>query len=157
MHKTAEITSVVNQSSVVFTASVIFNNNTYTDTKTVARNGKIYLTINSNWGNDGARFAACFSKDGNESWIDLTETDYDGIYSGLIPAGDWTNVTFCRMNPAKPANSWDNKWNQTNSQRKQFDQRMESDQLSDYSHKRQQLFHDRVRRMEFRKRHMESV
>ena len=116
VHKTAEITSVVNQSSVVFTASVTFNNNTYTDTKTVARNGKIYLRINSNWGRDDARFAACFNPGDTESWIDLTETNYDGVYSGDIPAGSWSNVIFCRMNPAKTANNWNNKWNQTNSQ-----------------------------------------
>ena len=43
----------------------------------------------------------------------MTDADGDGIYECEIPAGSWTNVIFCRMNPSKPENNWNNKWNQT--------------------------------------------
>ena len=75
----------------------------------------IYLTPNSNWTKDNARFAMYVWIDGGDyQWIDMTDSDGDGVYEGILPAG-YTNVIFCRMDPDKP-NGWsDNKtWNQTN-------------------------------------------
>lgn len=75
----------------------------------------LYLTPNSNWKADNARFAMyVWSTDGDYKWVDMIDSDGDGVYEGTLPAG-YTNVIFCRMDPDKP-NGWsDNKtWNQTN-------------------------------------------
>ena len=73
---------------------------------------KLYLTPNSNWKSDGARFAAYFFGNG-EKWVSMTavagETD---LYEVTTPAG-YPKVIFCRMNPSASANNWSNKWNQT--------------------------------------------
>ncbi len=74
----------------------------------------LYLTPNSNWKSDNARFAMyVWIEDGDHQWIDMTDPDGDGVYEGILPAG-YTNLIFCRMDPSKP-NGWsDNKtWNQT--------------------------------------------
>ena len=74
---------------------------------------KLYLTPNSNWKSDGARFAAYFFGNG-DAWVSMTkvagETD---LYEVAAPSGTWTNVIFCRMNPGNSTNNWGNKWNQT--------------------------------------------
>ncbi|MBQ3215459.1 MAG: hypothetical protein IJB11_04995, partial [Oscillospiraceae bacterium] len=70
----------------------------------------IYVQPNSNWLNDGARFAAYFFGNG-ETWVDCVDAG-DGLYSVEVPAG-YPSVIFCRMNPGTTANSWSNKWNQT--------------------------------------------
>ncbi|MBQ2796430.1 MAG: fimbrillin family protein [Tidjanibacter sp.] len=72
----------------------------------------LYLSPNTNWKADGARFAAYFFGDG-EAWVSMTDSDADGIYEANIPVGGYTSVIFCRMNPNTTANNWDNKWNQT--------------------------------------------
>ena len=73
---------------------------------------KLYLTPNSNWKTDNARFAAYFFGNG-EKWVSMTkvanETD---LYEVTVPAG-YSKVIFCRMNPSASANNWNNKWNQT--------------------------------------------
>ena len=85
-------------------------NNLYVlDNKTVAY---LHLKPNDNWTTDNARFAAYFFGNG-EKWVDLVKKgDY---YTCSIPDKKYTNVIFCRMNPAKKENNWDNdnKWNQT--------------------------------------------
>ena len=72
----------------------------------------LYLTPNSNWKTDNARFAAYFFGNG-EKWVSMTkvagETD---LYSVEAPSG-FSKVIFCRMNPGASANNWNNKWNQT--------------------------------------------
>ncbi len=76
---------------------------------------KLYLTPNSNWKVDNARFAAYFYGDG-EAWVSMTavsgETD---LYEVATPGTgkNYTNVIFCRMNSSASANNWDNRWNQT--------------------------------------------
>ena len=72
---------------------------------------KLYFKPNANWNSDGARFAAYFFQDETTYvWDDLTlNGDY---YEVNIPTG-YPNVIFCRMDPSKSENSWDNKWNQT--------------------------------------------
>ena len=73
----------------------------------------LYLKPNSNWTQASARFAAYFYGDG-ETWVNMTDSDGDGIYEVTSPADKaYTNVIFCRMNPSATANNWDNKWNQT--------------------------------------------
>ena len=73
---------------------------------------KLYLTPNSEWKTDNARFAAYFFGNG-EKWVSMTkvanETD---LYEVTVPAG-YSKVIFCRMNPSASANNWSNKWNQT--------------------------------------------
>lgn len=73
----------------------------------------LYLTPNSNWKADGARFAIYYWNDGGDAWADMTAVDGEtDLYSGELPDG-YTNVIFCRMNPSAAANNWSNKWNQT--------------------------------------------
>ena len=73
---------------------------------------KLYLKPNANWKNDGARFAIYYWNDGGSAWTGMADSDNDGVYEGIIPAG-YTNVIFCRMNPGNTTNNWENKWNQT--------------------------------------------
>ena len=73
---------------------------------------KLYLTPNSNWKKDNARFAAYFFKGSTNKWVSMTDADKDGIYEVTVPAG-YTTVIFCRMNPDASDNNWNNKWNQT--------------------------------------------
>ncbi len=73
----------------------------------------VYLKPNSNWAKDNARFAAYLYKGVKNAWVDMEDDDSDGYYSVTLPKGDWDKVIFCRMNPKKAENNWDNKWNQT--------------------------------------------
>ena len=73
---------------------------------------KLYLEPNSNWVDANARFAAYFYGDG-DTWVDMTAVAGTNLYEVVTPAGTWTNVIFCRMNPSQLGNNWDNRWNQT--------------------------------------------
>lgn len=84
---------------------------TVSNQKPVESAGKLYLIPNTNWKIDNARFAAYFFGNG-ERWLDMTDTDSDGVYECEIPEG-YPSVIFCRMNPNATANNWNNKWNQT--------------------------------------------
>ena len=72
----------------------------------------VYLVPNSNWTQANARFALYYWNSSGSYWTDMTDTDGDGYYEAVVPAG-YTNIIFCRMNPSNTANSWDTKWNQT--------------------------------------------
>ena len=72
----------------------------------------LYLKPNSNWLNDGARFAVYFWDGYGSNWASMSDTDGDGYYEVVIPAG-YSNIIFCRMNPGNAVNDWSNKWNQT--------------------------------------------
>ena len=48
----------------------------------------------------------------HNAWVSMTSVG-DGYYSAAVPAGNWTNVIFCRMNGASQENKWDNMWDQT--------------------------------------------
>lgn len=73
----------------------------------------LYLEPNANWNIDNARFAAYFFGAG-EAWASMTLVEGEtNIYAVTVPAGGYTNVIFCRMNPNASANNWNNKWNQT--------------------------------------------
>ena len=82
-----------------------------TDTRTVAKQTKLYLKPNNNWKVDNARFAAYFFGNG-EKWVSMTYNSTLGAYEVTVPDG-YTSVIFCRMNPSATANNWNNKWNQT--------------------------------------------
>ena len=85
-------------------------NNTYKEEEVALSETKIYLAPNI-WKADGARFAAYFYGNG-ETWVDMTDSDGDGIYECSVPEG-FPSVIFCRMNPGTTENNWDNKWNQS--------------------------------------------
>ena len=68
----------------------------------------LYLTPNSNWKADGARFAARFWTDTpsfKEVWVDMKDPDGDGVYECQIPEG-MEKVIICRMKPSASANNW---------------------------------------------------
>ena len=73
----------------------------------------LYLVPSANWNQSNARFAAYFFGSG-ETWVSMTKVAGESnLYQVTVPAGSWTNVIFCRMNPSASANNWNNKWNQT--------------------------------------------
>ena len=74
-----------------------------------------YLKPNSNWVQANARFAARLWVDSPfaEVWVDMVDTDKDGIYEAELPDAKYTKVIFCRMNPSTTENNWDNKWDQS--------------------------------------------
>ena len=78
----------------------------------------LYLSPNGNWKADGARFAAYFFGNGDNTWISMTDENSDGIYECVIPtAKSYPSVIFCRMNPSSTTNGWTattQLWNQTN-------------------------------------------
>lgn len=83
---------------------------------TIEKGTKFYLKPNTNWNVDGARFAIYFYGNG-DTWVSMTDSDGDGIYEGTSPTDKtYTNLIFCRMNPASTDNNWNkdtNFWNQT--------------------------------------------
>lgn len=103
------------------TLSYSIDGKTCKETSITLYPGKVYnlgdlspvasLSPNEEWNEGNARFAAFFFGNG-ETWVDMTDTDSNGIYECAIPAG-YPSVIFCRMNPDKAENNWDNKWNQT--------------------------------------------
>lgn len=73
----------------------------------------IYFTPNSNWTTDNARFAIyTWDADGVYQWIDMTDSDGNGVYEAVLPAG-YTNLIFCRLDPGEEHNGWSTTWNQT--------------------------------------------
>lgn len=82
----------------------------------LAEVGDLYLKPGTNWKKDGARFAAYFfiKNTSTTTWVNMTDTDNDGIYVVNIPTDkNYNMVIFCRMNPDATANNWNNKWNQS--------------------------------------------
>ena len=74
---------------------------------------KAYLYPGNEWPSDGAWFAAYFFGNG-DTWRPLTLVEgKSDLYEVTVPEG-YTNIIFCRMNPASTECSWGNKWNQTN-------------------------------------------
>lgn len=97
-----------------------------TDGKTMFNAQKVYFRPNANWKNDNARFAAYFLKNDDNSinkWMSLLPTETDGLYWCDLPTTDdngtsqyFDRVIFCRMDPTKTINSWDNRWNEAETQ-----------------------------------------
>ena len=76
----------------------------------------LYLVPSANWNESNARFAAYFFGSNGNTWVSMTKvTGESNLYQVTVPTGSWTNVIFCRMNPANSTNGWgnDQKWNQT--------------------------------------------
>lgn len=73
----------------------------------------VYLTPNTNWRSDKARFAVyVWSSSSDYKWIDMTDANGDGVYEVVVPSG-YSNIIFCRMSSSATDNKWDNMWNQT--------------------------------------------
>lgn len=81
-------------------------------TVTTAPDPYIYLKPNSNWTQANARFAVYTWNDGTNKWVDMKDSDGDGIYE-VLKSDLYSNIIFCRMNPSATDNNWNNKWNQT--------------------------------------------
>ena len=111
----ANITTSTNDEYIIYTASVVHNGVTYTDTRTVDRTEEpvVYLDLNqmTSWLNDEARFAIRIKNETteNEAWVDMADPDSDNIYYAKIPDGTWTSIIFCRMNGSTTENNWDNR------------------------------------------------
>lgn len=78
---------------------------------TVYKVDTLYLKPNSNWIRANARFAMYL--DGGSStttWVSMTNLE-NGYYKADIPEGDYTKVTFIRMDPNTTENIWTNLWN----------------------------------------------
>ncbi len=79
----------------------------------------VYLKPNSNWKQDGARFAAyAFGGGQGNAWYDMIDVGCSGEYYYCEIPAKYTSVIFVRMNPANAENKWNNNgqgpvWNQT--------------------------------------------
>ena len=81
-----------------------------------AGGNKIFFKPNSHWltkqNGKTPRFAAHFYNP-NEEWIDLVDTNSDGIYECEKPAGGYTQIQFCRMKENTTENNWNTRLEQT--------------------------------------------
>ena len=82
----------------------------------------LFLAPNANWEQANARFAAYFYNATTNAWVNMAATDEQkNMYIVQAPAGTWTKVIFCRMNPKNEENRWNYQgegegkpfWNQT--------------------------------------------
>lgn len=69
----------------------------------------IYVTVHTQWLADNARFAAYFFGSNGDIWDNMAVVE-DGIYSVMVPQGEWYGMIICRMNPNVADNTWDNLW-----------------------------------------------
>ncbi|MBO5345777.1 MAG: hypothetical protein J6A44_02595 [Paludibacteraceae bacterium] len=70
-------------------------------------NTTIYVTVHTQWTADNARFAAYFFGANVDNWTNMTNIK-DAVYSLTVPAGEWTGMIICRMNPNNTENRWNN-------------------------------------------------
>ncbi len=74
----------------------------------------LYLKPNDNWKQSNAWFAAYFFNSSGSKWVAMTQCPNDtGYYKVTAPSGTWSNVIFCRMNPASTSLNWETRWNQS--------------------------------------------
>ncbi len=78
-----------------------------------------YLKPSLVWGIASPRYAAYFFEGDANIWVNMTDTDKDGVYRAVVPEG-YTNLIYCRMNPSNSENRWNNDgesnkplWNQS--------------------------------------------
>ena len=77
-----------------------------------SNDGTIYLDATS-WGYSDARYAIwTWNNDNDGVWVNMSDPDKDGVYE-IQKSNLKAKLIFVRMNGTKPANNWDNKWNQT--------------------------------------------
>ena len=85
---------------------------------TITGGTTFYLKPNTNWKTDGARFAAYFCNGSSAAkWYSAHGPNSDDYYWVTVSAGEsHANIIWCRMDPNKTTNAWDNgsMWNQTN-------------------------------------------
>ncbi len=82
---------------------------------TITGGQTFYLNAQS-WGYSDARYAMYLCNGTSAAtWVDMTLVDGTTyMFQATTPAGQsHANIIFVRMNGAKPANDWANKWNQT--------------------------------------------
>ena len=84
-------------------------------TRTYDGSEMIYVKVDGGdswWTDANAWHALFFFGDSGSAWLRLEQTD-GMIYGGAVPAGTWTHVIVCRMDPAKTALDWGSKWSQS--------------------------------------------
>ena len=83
--------------------------------KAAALPAKIYLKVSEEWKSDGARFETWFFEgDDPDLFVTMQRTLYaDDLYEVVKPAGNHAKFIMVRMDPAKPENDWDSKWDQS--------------------------------------------
>lgn len=112
--------TLVAAGKTVISASHTFGGVTKTGAKqtvTVTSQGgtidKVYLVPTTDWTSSSAWFAAYFFEGSNNTWVKMTYDSATSSYYCSKPTGTYSNVIFCRMNPAKTDLSWESKWNKT--------------------------------------------
>ena len=75
--------------------------------------GNIYFKPSEKWLSDNARFAVYVWNSEGKTWLDLSDSNNDGIFEAKLPSGTWNECIFARMNPSTTSNNWDNIWNRT--------------------------------------------
>ena len=68
-----------------------------------------YLTPHTTWNSDNARYAIYFfnNSTGKNTWASMSKVEGESnLWTGTVPAGDWANLIFCRMNPSATTNGW---------------------------------------------------
>ena len=68
-----------------------------------------YLTPHTTWNSDNARYAIYFfnNSTGKNTWASMSKVEGESnLWTGTVPAGDWANLIFCRMNPSASSNGW---------------------------------------------------
>ena len=116
-------------STVTYTATVVFNGQTYTNSKSVENTGNavLYLVPSEYWKEASAEFALyTYSSTGasDPAWTSMTKNSND-LYFAEVPDKKHNKVIFVRMNPSRTENRWNNSgeagsvkpvWGQTTSQ-----------------------------------------
>ncbi len=103
----AAISRKTGDTTVTYTATVTFNGQTYTDSKTVEKTDRtlLYLVPSTYWKEADAQFALYTFNSSTNQWTDMTKAS-DDLYFVEVPDGDWTGMIFVRMNPARTENRW---------------------------------------------------
>ena len=113
--------TLVAAGKTVVSASYTFGGVTKTGAKqtvTVTAQGgtidKLYFITTSQWTASSPRYAAYFFEgETKKEWVDMLKDSSTGYYYCTKPTTSYSTVIFCRMNPSKTENNWDNKWSQT--------------------------------------------
>ena len=82
---------------IVKSGTVELKRNTIMDARSIEVK-YVYLKPSLVWNLSSPRYAAYFFEGDANAWVNLTDSDSDGVYSAIVPAG-YTNLIFCRMNP----------------------------------------------------------
>ncbi len=77
----------------------------------------IYVNVQQNdglgdWSQAGAHLFLYIWNNSGDAWVALSQYE-NKLYSGLMPAGDWTNFIVVRKSNTDAVGNWTNVWNQT--------------------------------------------